>query len=523
MRVQHIRLIRQAAFAAAALCVAACGVQAQPCVREWRTAAGEPGFSGGVRALAVFDEDGAGPAQPALYAAGAAGFGPGLGGIGRWNGAAWSPVGDGLTGGGEINSLCVHDPDGPGPEPASLYAAGQFTSIGNVLARNIARWDGVGWRPLGNFGAGPQGVVYAMVIGPDGTMVVSGDFTAIDGAAYPRLAGWNGTGWQAAGPDAGLRDVRAMTVFDADGPQGMPPLLYIAGNPISGSPPVVFRLTGGSWSLVGVFNEGVMALAGSSADGTPKLYAGGNFTTVNGVQALRVARWDGTQWSALEALGDGVDGLVRALASWGDSLYIGGTFSFTASGLAANRVLAWRAASGWAPLAGGITAQPGYGVEAMLPFLTQTGESLVIAGRFEQAGGQPAVGITEWIATGDLPAVTQVPAGGQLVVGRPLVLAAAATGSPPLTFRWRRNGFPLTDDARITGAATLTLAISPSAAGDTGVYDLVVTNSCGSVLSQGVEVDIVPCPFDTNSDGTVTSSDISAFLTGWLQAVTGGC
>lgn len=41
-----------------------------------------------------------------------------------------------------------------------------------------------------------------------------------------------------------------------------------------------------------------------------------------------------------------------------------------------------------------------------------------------------------------------------------------------------------------------------------------------SVVACGVSA---PCPADWDQSGTVNSSDISAFLAAWLEAVTDGC
>ena len=70
-------------------------------------------------------------------------------------------------------------------------------------------------------------------------------------------------------------------------------------------------------------------------DGTgPALYAVGAFTTVGGVPANRIAKWDGSQWSAL---GDGIGAPgskehAQTLAVFddgrGSALYAGGRFLF---------------------------------------------------------------------------------------------------------------------------------------------------------------------------------------------------
>ena len=61
----------------------------------------------------------------------------------------------------------------------------------------------------------------------------------------------------------------------------------------------------------------------------------------------------------------------------------------------------------------------------------------------------------------------------QPFLGDPLVLSVDAGGTPPLSFQWRKNG------AAITGATASTLTIPSLQAGNSGSYDVVVTNSFG--------------------------------------------
>jgi hypothetical protein len=92
-----------------------------------------------VKALAVFDEG----AGPALFAAGSFKRAGGIivNHVARWNGASWSALAGGVLGYlPEMRTLCVHD-DGSGPV---LYATGDFTTVGGVAVRGIARWDGLG-------------------------------------------------------------------------------------------------------------------------------------------------------------------------------------------------------------------------------------------------------------------------------------------------------------------------------------------------------------------------------------------
>jgi hypothetical protein len=103
-----------------------------------------PSLSSNARAMLVWDDDGPGPNQPALYATGPFNFAGGSR-IAKWRGRGfgWTPLGSGLTGGLGTTyglSLCAWDEDGPGPNPGGLYVGGQFQLAGGVPASCIARW-----------------------------------------------------------------------------------------------------------------------------------------------------------------------------------------------------------------------------------------------------------------------------------------------------------------------------------------------------------------------------------------------
>ncbi|MBW7906794.1 MAG: hypothetical protein LC135_02265 [Phycisphaerae bacterium] len=98
---------------------------------------------GTVLALELFD-DGSGTA---LYAGG--GF-PGR--IARWNGATWSLVGGGMNPSGFVRTLEVFD-DGTGP---ALYIGGAFAAVGGVPATCVARWNGNAWSAVGDLHLDPD-------------------------------------------------------------------------------------------------------------------------------------------------------------------------------------------------------------------------------------------------------------------------------------------------------------------------------------------------------------------------------
>ena len=89
--------------------------------------------------------------------------------------------------------------------------------------------------------------------------------------------------------------------------------------------------------------------------------------------------------------------------------------------------------------------------------------------------------------------------------GGAATFSVQAVGSGPLTYQWRRNNVPLSDDAHITGSHAATIHVQPVAVGDAGAFDVVVTNSCGSTTSTvGL---LVIDPTDSDGDGTPNCSD----------------
>jgi hypothetical protein len=123
-------------------------------------------------------------------------------------------------------------------------------------------------------------------------------------------------------------------------------------------------------------------------DGSGNLYIGGNFTSVGGVPANNIAKWNGSNWSAL---GSGVsygsgDPIVYALAVAGSDLYVGGIF--TSAGSTSAFCLAKWNGSTWSTL--------GAGVDNAVVALAVSGTNLYVGGSFSMAGETSAIGIAKW-------------------------------------------------------------------------------------------------------------------------------
>jgi hypothetical protein len=221
------------------------------------------GFNEPPQGFAVFDEDGPGPGEPHLFAAGrfwASGASPCYG-VARWDGAVWTNLG---AQGHDFYGIAALDPDGPGPEPESLYVFGRVFDASWNEQKGVFRWTGSQWAMVGEPFA-----------------------------------------W----------DVRCLTVFDEDGPGPAIPTLF-AGGYAYGGPGGVAKWDGSHWVSIASVPTGnsVNSLAVFDDDGPgpgpARLYVGGQFAAIGGVPAAGLAAWDGSAWTGFDL---GPSALVRQL------------------------------------------------------------------------------------------------------------------------------------------------------------------------------------------------------------------
>ena len=72
-----------------------------------------------------------------------------------------------------------------------------------------------------------------------------------------------------------------------------------------------------------------------------------------------------------------------------------------------------------------------------------------------------------------------------------------ASGTAPLAYQWRKGGVNLTNGGRVSGATSATLTIGNVEAGDAGSYDVIVSNSAGSVTSNAATLTVSAPPVVT--------------------------
>lgn len=92
--------------------------------------------------------------------------------VAEWNGTKWNKLGSGVAGssgiGGSVRDIAIL-------ENGDLIAGGSMTLAGGSPVSSIARWDGSTWSPLG---AGIPSAVHAMLVHPNGELLVGRDATS---------------------------------------------------------------------------------------------------------------------------------------------------------------------------------------------------------------------------------------------------------------------------------------------------------------------------------------------------------
>jgi FlgD Ig-like domain len=227
--------------------------------------------------------------------------------IAKWDGSTWSALGSGID---EFRvALEAWDPDGTGPLPSVLVAAGRsLTLAGGVTVDRIAQWDGSAWSDLGGGAFGYYGVSDLAVFDVDGS-----------GSAPPRLCATKRTdvlcdfddwflwlddgGWQSAGLGYGFL-IPEMETYDPDDVGPAPEELYLlvsfpCGPVVKNAPAeVMARWNGSSFQDMGLpYVAEPVSIEVVDLDGDGPGHAALFVDNVTG--AGQVGRWDGTAWSVV--------------------------------------------------------------------------------------------------------------------------------------------------------------------------------------------------------------------------------
>jgi hypothetical protein len=300
---------------------------------------------------------------------------------------------------------------------ADLYATGSFQTAGGVMANNIARWDGTAWSPLGE---GLDDAGYALTVLNEklyvgGTFNLAGRVRANHLACWdPATSSWSGVGNSPRYDD----DIRALAAIDdrwlviggtfqrffdgnttvVDGLWGMvlfdtaaepSDSLLVGYRPLEGTSHYgapgwvnTLRVVGGDLYVGGFFDvAGIMALGDQPHPGFP---------------AANLVVWHfSTEEGNWESCAGGTDHQVQALVEVDGSLAVGGWFS-RAGAVAAQRVAFYDpAARTWSSLGSGL-GDGSHGSSWALALAYASGSGLWVGGQFPVAGGAPSDNLALW-------------------------------------------------------------------------------------------------------------------------------
>ncbi|NDY95600.1 hypothetical protein [Wenzhouxiangella limi] len=249
----------------------------------------------------------------------------------QFDGTSWQPLAQGLNG----NPVGVE----VDPVTGNAYFYGAFTeTVGDAptAVNRIARWDGAAWSSVGE--GAENGVSRSTssfadidsIAAYDGQIMIEGFFDRAGTTEADGLALWNGEAWVV--PGDGLTIGENSGFVSALESQG--PTVFAAGRfSTSGAQQVtdIAQWNGTEWlPLEGTVGEGIRFSPRVLSATNDLLYVGGFFSEAGGRPARFLARWDGSDWQSLgEGAENGLarfDGGIGAILPTSQGVFVGGRF-----------------------------------------------------------------------------------------------------------------------------------------------------------------------------------------------------
>lgn len=319
--------------------------------------------------------------------------------------SVWRPLGTGEANGVDDEVRAFAQLDG------NLYVGGRFRMAGTgpagVVANYLARYNPATnlWSGLGSGGGnGVNADVYSLAV-LGGELIAGGDFTSANvganSVAANRLVRFNPVTavWGTVGAGTSGKSLAGSVyrIFSTGSD------LILGGNfaLANSSSPTIFannlvryRESTGSWeTLINSTGNGANSEIYAMARIGQQVFFGGRFTSIGGIAANYIARYDlvSGAWSQLgTGGGNGVNEVVLDMTVIGTDLYVGGGFTAANIGglaIPVGYVARYDTLTGdWSALGTG----PGAGVNDSVYALTSIGTTLFVGGGFSSAGSAGA-------------------------------------------------------------------------------------------------------------------------------------
>jgi hypothetical protein len=156
---------------------------------------------------------------------------------------------------------------------------------------------------------------------------------------------------------------------------------------------------------------------------------------------------------------------------------------------------------------------------AYIPALEEFQGELNVGGFFQSIAGQSSGYFARFTDSG-LPWLAGQPLPlNATCVGAAEFAVSVAAGYPDPLYQWRKNGKPIANGptghgSMIGGATEASLVITNAQPMDAGIYDVIVSNSCGEVVSEPATLIVNRCG-DVNGDGVVNVNDLLEVINAW--------
>lgn len=293
--------------------------------------------------------------------------------IARSDGKTWESLGSGLESPPSVGlgrEMCVFGDE--------LIVSGEFRQAGGAPTRDMARWNGQSWSagPL-RMSPGTQGPFAGPMLVHDDKLVVGGSYVALDETLERYVAAWDGESFEMLGSGDGASQQISELAVTTSG------LVALGGFDMIGDEIVrnMAVYDGQGWSKLG---GGIDVGAGRVAiEHQGQIHVGGIFSSIAGVAANGLARWDGKAWTALPV---GPNSAITCATIDGGSLVVAGTFGSPWE-LSGTRVLRWDGVA-FSPVGGPV-------LDDVLTLCVHDGE-LHAGGWFPIIGGTLANRVAKW-------------------------------------------------------------------------------------------------------------------------------
>ncbi len=275
----------------------------------------------------------------------------------------------------------------------TIYAGGSFSVAGGVYARNIARWTGNGWQPVGqNFENGIRGSVYILL--PDkNTLYVGGYFGTAGSAAAFHVARWDGKQWSPVGIGVGGVSGACVNALARMGDY-----LYVAGYfsvvgdeenyALPANSIARFNLNTERWETLGRGIEYVYGIPGkvnALVAHENKLFVVGEFHSADDKNYDNVAVLTDNKWSGIDGFNDiGIEGRVNTMKIINGEILIGGQLKPDNEGPTYG-ILKWEGKK-WTPVGETSTLE---GEDLFVHDIEPYKNGFIAGGHFALAGNKP--------------------------------------------------------------------------------------------------------------------------------------